>query len=111
MPPTRKEIESRLQALLADHLDAVATQNPEGFDIGIVAIVTEVRYPASVDEVEELVESRGRPEARYTPEAEWNTYVAMGCSDSRSWIQSGILNAALELLDEPAIDVDDGNDE
>jgi hypothetical protein len=111
LPPTRQEIESRLQALLADHLDAVATQNPEGFDIGVIAIVTEVRYPASVEEVEELVESRGRPEAFYTPEAEWNTYVAMGCSDSRNWIQGGILNAALDLLDEPAIDVDDEDPE
>jgi len=104
VPPTREELETRLQALLADHLDAVASQNPEGFDIGVVALVTEVRYPATVEDVEELVRSRGRPEARYTPEAEWNTYVAMGCSDSRNWIQSGILDAALDLLDEPAIE-------
>jgi hypothetical protein len=108
MSPTRAEVEARLQALLADHLDHIAKQNPEGFDIGVAAIVTEVRYPAEVEDIEAIIRGRPRPEALYTPAAEWRQYVSFVCSDSRAWIQYGLLRAALEVL---ADDGDEDEDE
>jgi hypothetical protein len=108
----RDRIEARLRAFVADHLDGIEEANPEGFELGVVMILSEVRYAAAPEHIEWLVEHRGRPEAEYTPEAERRSYIAFGCTDNRQWVKRGVLTEALMLLDAPeADDSDDGEDD
>lgn len=112
MAPNREELERRLNALVADFLDSLTEDYEEGFDLGVALILAEVRYPADAERIEDLVARRPRPEAQYTPEAQWHHTVWFRCTDHRDWVQAGLLHEALRLAhDYDTDDEDDGADE
>lgn len=90
-------MERRLQAVIADFLDERAEDTDE-LDLGVVAIVAELRV-RHTSGVAEVLGDRRRPEAEYTPEAEWVQAIAFSSSDGRPWINSGLFRSAMRLAD------------
>jgi hypothetical protein len=80
--PTREQLETRMHALVADHLDQIAEQCPEGFDLGVIAFVVEVIYPYP-----EFVEIR-REEGGYWPPSDAATYQSYLCTDWRPRVKA-----------------------
>lgn len=73
--------------MIADFLDERAEDANE-LDLGVFAIVAELRV-RHTSGVTEVLGDRRRPEAEYTPEAEWVEAIAFSSSDGRPWINSG----------------------
>jgi hypothetical protein len=93
----RDRVERRLHALIADFLDERAEAADE-LDLGVFAIVAELRV-RHTSGVAEVLRDRRRPEAEYTPEAEWVEAIAFSSSDGRPWISSGLFRSAMRLAD------------
>ena len=100
----RDRVERRLHALIADFLDERAEDASE-LDLGVVAIVAELRV-RHTSGVAKVLGDRRRPEAEYTPEAEWIEAISFSSSDGRPWINSGLFRSAMRLADgdDPAYD-------
>src|SRR5919197_6702043 len=96
MATTREQARLRLHALVDDFVDS-ASRGADEFDVGVAAIVAEVRYSTSPEGIEYILNQRQRPEVEYTPEAEWKHEVQFRCSDSRMWVQAGLLRDALYI--------------
>ena len=86
--PTRAQLENRLHALIADHLDALEAQNPEGFDLGVVAEAWEV-LTADPNAV-----SLNRADAAYTPGWDVDYHFSYFCSDHRWWVREAMFREA-----------------
>ena len=93
----RDRSERRLHALIADFLDDRAGDADE-VDLGVCAIVAELRV-RHTSGVAMFLRDRRRPEAEYTPEAEWVETIAFSSSDGRPWINSGLFRSAMRLAD------------
>ena len=89
----RELVESRIHALVADFFDYRDDDDDE-FDLGVFALVAEVKTKKTPEEIANTREERKRPEAGYTPEAEWFHSVTYRCSDGRTWINSGLFEQA-----------------
>ena len=86
--------------LVADFLDSRgAASGDEELELGVIAIVVEVKGRKESDDIKEVLDSRTRPEVEYTPEAEWWHNVWYRCSDSRDWIASGLFRLAMKVAD------------
>jgi hypothetical protein len=104
--PTRADLERRINALVADFLDDLEADFPDGVDLGPIMLITETHSPWKGD-----VPLR-RSEAGYTPPdagIAWRIW----CSDWRRWVQLAVLEEALKLYHEPpeSSDEDDLDDE
>ena len=98
--PTREQLETRMHALVADHLDQIAQQCPEGFDLGIIAFVVEVMFPDP-----ETAEGVRREEGGYWPPSpDALTYQHVLCTDRRAWVAERVLRNAYELVVQPLSD-------
>jgi hypothetical protein len=86
MSSGRNALTARIDALTADFIDSLGREFEGGFELGVIAVVAEVRHPAEVADVEAVVTGRRRPEVEYTPEAEWHHSVWYRCSDNRDWM-------------------------
>lgn len=106
----REEVELRINALVADFLDAREASADRELDLGTFAIVAEIKERSTPDEINDLVESRQRPEAGYTPEAEWSQSMWYRCSDVRDWIAAGLFRRAM-LIAEGDYDEPSGEEE
>jgi len=95
----REQVERRINALVADFLDSREASADRELDLGTFAIVAEIKERSTPDEINDLVETRKRPEARYTPEAEWTQSMWYRCSDVRGWIASGLFRRAMQIAD------------
>lgn len=100
---------ARLHALVDDALDSFARSDPEGFDLGVVALVCEVMYGR------EGSDFLKRTDAGYTPRDDVAAYVTYWCSDHRGWVQRGLFETAYDLsvgerppVDEEEPEEDDG---
>jgi hypothetical protein len=102
--PTREQLERRMNALVADHLDLIAETNSEGFDLGVVAFAIEVLYP---DERTWL----RREERGYSPPMEVTSYLSTYCSDHRWWIQRAVFQEAYDDYAYPTSSVASGDDD
>jgi hypothetical protein len=89
--PTRDELERRLNALVADFLDAAEADFPEGFDFGPVMLVAETRtrWDGEV--------ALRRSDGGYVPAADAAISFRTWCSDWREWVQAELLKEAGEL--------------
>jgi hypothetical protein len=106
----RERVERRLHALVADFLDNRAGDADRELDLGVFAFVAEVKERRTPDEIRDMVEQRERPEAEYTPEAEWAQSMWYRCSDSRDWIASGLFRRAMMIADGDYDELDDDED-
>ena len=105
----RERAEKRLNALVADFLDSRGADSGEDeIELGLIAIVVELKTRDTPDEIRELVDTRTRPEVEYTPEAEWWHSVWYRCSDSRNWVASALFRRAMKVADG---DYDDDEDD
>jgi hypothetical protein len=105
----RERAERRLNALVADFLDSRgADSGDDELELGVIAIVVEVKGRKEPDDIKRMLDSRTRPEVEYTPEAEWWHNVWYRCSDSRDWIASGLFRLAMKVADG---DYDDDEDD
>jgi hypothetical protein len=95
----RDRVERRLHAFVADFLDSREANADRELDLGVFAIVAEVRERRTPDEIDELVEQRKRPEVEYTPEAEWTQSMWYRCSDARDWIAAGLFRRGMMIAD------------
>jgi hypothetical protein len=104
----RPETEARLHALIADFLDSLALEVEDELDLGVVAIVAEVKQRRTPEAIEAILTERKRPEAAYTPEVEWAESIWYRCSDLRDFVASGLFRHASLLADGIT---EDGGDE
>jgi hypothetical protein len=107
---SREQARARLHALVDDFVDS-SGEGEEDFDIGVAALVAEVKRRRPSDVIEAILEQRHRPEAQYTPEVEWSHQVEFRCTDIRDWVQAGLLRDALRTATNFATDDDDEDDE
>ena len=108
----RQKVEQRLHALVADFLDSRGEDSDVDLDLGVVALVAEVKHRRSPESIERLLEERTSPEAVYTPEAEWIHTIWYRCTDLRDWIASGLFRQAMLVADgDYDDDQDDGEDD
>jgi hypothetical protein len=89
--PTREQLEERLRALSEDALDNISRYQPEGFDLGVVGILFEVRIER------EGSDYLKRSAAGYTPDDDVSSYWTYWCSDHRGWVQEKAFQTAYEL--------------
>jgi hypothetical protein len=95
-----------MHARVSDHLDAIAANNPDGFDIGVAAIVVEVLTQVADDP--DFPETRAlRVEGDYTPAQGTDAHFAFYCSDSRRWVKRAVHQAAYEFFEYRASDSED----
>lgn len=94
--------------MIADFLDERAEDANE-LDLGVFAIVASSGCGTSG--VAEVLGDRRRPEAEYTPEAEWVEAIAFSSSDGRPWINSGLFRGAMRLADGDNPVYDDDSEE
>ena len=94
----REQVEARLHALIADFLDSREDSDRE-LDLGVIAFVVEVKERRTPEEIEDLLAQRTRPEAVYTPEAEWTQSMWYRCSDAREWVASALFRQAMLIAD------------
>jgi hypothetical protein len=105
--PTHEQLTARLNAFTADALDELRRSYPDGFDVGVMALVYEV-----------LTQREGgvhlkRIEAGYTPPDDVTGWFGYWCSDHRQWVQEKLFEDAYDIAQhmpseyEPA----DGDDE
>ena len=96
----RERVEARLNALVADFLDSrEESMGDQELDLGVVALVAEVRERRTPEEIEAVLRVRRRPEAEYTPEAEWTQTTWYRCTDLRDWIAGGLFRRAMLIAD------------
>jgi hypothetical protein len=68
----RERAERRLNGLVADFLDSrAADSGDEEIELGLIAVVVEIKTRRTPDKIKEHAEPRTRPEVEYTPEVEW----------------------------------------
>ena len=91
--PTRAELEKRLHAFIADHLDHLEAQHPEGFNLGVIGDVWEVLTP-DPDHV-----SLSRVDAGYTPGWDVDYHFSYYCTDHRWWVMAAIFRKAHEYYE------------
>lgn len=96
----REQVEQRLHALVADFLDSRGDDSDVDLDLGVVALVAEVKHRRTPESIEGLLKERKRPEAVYTPEAEWTHTIWYRCTDLRDWIASGLFRQAMIVADD-----------
>src|SRR5437899_12703480 len=106
----REQTEKRLNALVADFLDAREGSADRELDLGAFAIVAEIRERCTPDEISDLLEQRKRPEVGYTPEAEWTQSMWYRCSDVRDWIAYGLFRRAMQIADGDYDDPDEAEE-
>jgi hypothetical protein len=95
-----------MHALVADSLDLLAEDNPDGFDLGVVAFAVEVLRPDA-----ENTWLR-REEGGYTPAMDIDYYWAYFCSDHRWWVRKAVFAEADNYYRyPPALDESSGDDE
>ncbi len=99
--PTREQLERRMHALVADHLDQIAEANPDGFDLGVVAISAEVVTP---DPEATLLR---REDGGYTPAIDSYYYWSYYCSDHRWWVKKALYAEANDHFQYPPTDEED----
>jgi hypothetical protein len=80
-----------LHALIADFLDDLEADHPEGADLGPIMLITEVRNPWE-GEV-----SLRRSEAGYTP-SDFQIEFRIWSSEWRWWVKAAMLREAEDLL-------------
>jgi hypothetical protein len=85
-----------MHALIADELDIIEEDNPEGFDIGVVAFAIEVITP---DPENTWVR---REEGRYFPPADTDGYWSYYCSDYRRWVKTAVFRDAYNFYEYPS---------
>ena len=109
--PSREQHVRRLHALIEDALDQVENQNPNGFDLGVIALNLEVLHERGLSSY--LL----RSDAGYTPDDDVSSYFTYWCSDHRPHIQAAIFRDAynyastLEYDASQPVDDSPGNDE
>ena len=106
----REQVEQRLQAFIADFIDAMEEDADREIDLGTFAFVAEIKERRTPEEINEVLDSRRRPEVGYTPEAEWADSLWLRCSDLRNWVAAGLLRRAVRVADgeyEPAAEDQD----
>ena len=91
--------------MIADFLD-VRAEDTQEFELGVVAIVAELRVRRASDLGKVPGQGR-RPEVEYTPEAEWVEAISFGSSDGRPWINAGLFRSAMRLADGDEVFYDD----
>ncbi|HEY4414001.1 MAG TPA: hypothetical protein VGN06_13480 [Gaiellaceae bacterium] len=106
----RSAVEKRLNALVADFLDSRGSAADRELDLGVFAIVAEIRERSTPEEINDVLEERARPEVGYTPEAEWTQSMWYRCSDVRGWIASGLFRRAMQIADGDYDDADASQD-
>ena len=108
----REAVEGRLVGLVRDFLDsqAASSGDDDEIDVGHVAIVAEIKWRRTPDEIRDIVQQRQRPEVVYTPEAEWTQSVWYRSSDSRDWINAGLFRRAMLIADGDYDSDDDDED-
>ena len=107
----RERTEARLQALVADFLDSMDRRLDREAEVGVFALVAEVKERRTPEEIGEVLETRTRPEAAYTPEAEWTHSTWYRCSDLRDWIAAGLFRRAMLVADDFFAGEDEDEDE
>jgi hypothetical protein len=103
--PTRNQLERRMSALIADHLDTIAEANPDGFDLGVVALAVEVHYSNPENQL------LRRAEGGYTPDMDVSSYWSFYCSDHRWWVQKAAFSEAYSFYESPTSGGGDESDE
>jgi hypothetical protein len=96
---SREQVEQRLQAFIADFIDAMEEDVDGEIDLGTFAFVAEVKERRTPEELSDVLDSRRRPEVGYTPEAEWTGSLWYRCSDLREWVAAGLLRRAMKVAD------------
>lgn len=96
----REEAERRLHALVSDFLDTHEESTDAEIDLGVLAIVAEIRERNTREEIAEILQQRRRPEAVYTPEAEWTHLIWYRCSDLRDWVAAGLFRRATLIAED-----------
>jgi hypothetical protein len=86
--PTRDEHRARLHALLEDALDYFDDVNPEGYDLGVVALTAELKYEVP------LSSYLKRSEAGYTPNDDVDSVFTYWTSDHRYWVTAAMFRDA-----------------
>jgi hypothetical protein len=76
----------------------------------VFAIVAELRVRHTSGLADALADRR-RPEAGYTPEAEWVEAIAFSSSDGRPWVQAGLFRSAMRLADGHDVFADEDSEE
>jgi hypothetical protein len=108
----RAQVEQRLQAFIADFIDAQAEDADREIDLGTFAVVAEIKERRTPEEINEVLNSRRRPEVGYTPEAEWTDSLWYRCSDLRGWVAAGLFRRAMKIADgDYELDADDQDSE
>jgi hypothetical protein len=108
----RDEAETRLNALVADFLDSQEAESGEvEIDLGVIAFVTELRTRRTADDLEYVLGQRTRPEAGYTPEAEWSTSIWYRSTDLREWVNTGLFRTAMLVAEGAFDDEEEADDE
>ncbi len=105
----RQRVEERLHAVIADFLDSRGEASDRELDLGVVALVVELKERRTPDEIEEVLGQRARPEAVYTPEVEWTQSTWYRCTDIRDWIAAGLFRRA-QLIAEGNYDSEEDED-
>src|SRR6266550_3559551 len=86
--PSREEHVRRLHALIEDTLDTLGRNEPDGFDLGVIAIHLEVLSEAP------LSDYLKRSDAGYTPGDDVDSYFMYYCSDHRPYVQAAMFRNA-----------------
>jgi hypothetical protein len=93
-PRGRQHHTARLHALVEDILDQVEDDEPDGFDIGVIAVVVEVVRPKGVGDLDS---GHYRPEVGYEPMTEG--YFQFQCSDTRRLVQAAMFRNIADYVE------------
>ncbi len=102
--PPREQLERRLHAQIADHLDRLAEENTDGFDLGVISYAFEVLTPFEPTRLR-------REEGGYTPPIDVNMYWSYYCSDTRWWVKESVFRVAADYFANPPDDDDEEEDD
>jgi hypothetical protein len=85
--PARADLERRLHAFIADFLDDLEADEPDGFDLGPMMLIVERRTPWTGEA------PLRRIEGGYLPN-DFSFAFRMWCTDWRWWMQRALLDEA-----------------
>jgi hypothetical protein len=104
--PSHERLTVRLNAFVADALDELQRNHPDGFDLGVLGLVYEIVLPR------EGGLHLKRLESGYTPADDSWSYIGYWCSDHRSWVQEKLFEEAYDnSQSSSSYDSDDDGDE